>query len=91
MNIREQRDKCICKVSSTRAVLVANLKKITLGYITLRKFALLRYYKQPSRCNNKKLNYNQLNVFRAIISPILRSTGLCLQLVVQFTEEVACW
>ena len=27
-------------------------------------------------------NYNQLNTFRAIISPILRSTRLCLQLVV---------
>ena len=27
-------------------------------------------------------NYNQLNMFRAIISPILRSTRLCLQFVV---------
>jgi len=27
-------------------------------------------------------NYNQLNMFRATISPILRSTWLCLQLVV---------
>jgi len=27
-------------------------------------------------------NYNRLNMFRAIISPILRSTRLCLQLVV---------
>jgi len=27
-------------------------------------------------------NYNQLNMFRAIISPILRSTRLCVQLVV---------
>ena len=27
-------------------------------------------------------NFNQLNIFRAIISPILRSTRLCLQLVV---------
>ena len=27
-------------------------------------------------------NYNQLNMFRAVISPILRSTSLCLQLVV---------
>jgi len=27
-------------------------------------------------------NYNQLNMFRAIISPILRSTTLCLHLVV---------
>jgi len=26
-------------------------------------------------------NYNKLNMFRAIISPILRSTRLCLQLV----------
>jgi len=27
-------------------------------------------------------NYNQLNMFRAIISPILRNTRLCLKLVV---------
>jgi hypothetical protein len=27
-------------------------------------------------------NYNQLDMFRAIISPILRSTRLCLQVVV---------
>ena len=27
-------------------------------------------------------NYNRLNMFRAIISPILRTTRLCLQLVV---------
>jgi hypothetical protein len=27
-------------------------------------------------------NYNQFNMFRAIISPVLRSTRLCLQLVV---------
>ena len=27
-------------------------------------------------------NFNQLNMFRAIISPIFRSTRLCLQLVV---------
>jgi len=27
-------------------------------------------------------SYNQLNMFRTIISPILRSTRLCLQLVV---------
>jgi len=27
-------------------------------------------------------NYNQLNMFRPIISPILRSTRQCLQLVV---------
>ena len=27
-------------------------------------------------------NFNQLNVFRAIISTILRSTRLCLQVVV---------
>ena len=30
-------------------------------------------------------------MFRAIISPILRSSRLCLQLVVKCTEEVACW
>ena len=27
-------------------------------------------------------NYNQINMFRAIISPVLRSTRMCLQLVV---------
>jgi len=36
-------------------------------------------------------DFNQLNMFRAIISPILRSTTLCLQLVVKCTEEVAFW
>jgi len=42
------------------------------------------WYKQPTRCNNNNFinNFNQLNMFRAIISPILRSTRLCLQLVV---------
>ena len=35
-------------------------------------------------------NNNQLNMFRAIISPILRSTILCLQLVVQCTDDAAC-
>jgi len=36
-------------------------------------------------------NYNQLNMFRAIISPILRTTRLCLQLVILCTGDVACW
>jgi len=30
-------------------------------------------------------------MFRAIISPILRSTRLCLQLVVYSTDDAACW
>jgi len=34
-------------------------------------------------------NSNQLNMFRAIISPILRSPRLCLQLVVQCTDDAA--
>jgi len=34
-------------------------------------------------------DYNQLNIFRAIISPILRSIRLCLQLVVQSTDDAA--
>ena len=34
-------------------------------------------------------NYNQLNMFLAIISPILRSTRLCLQFVVQCTGDAA--
>jgi len=33
-------------------------------------------------------NYNQLNMFREIISPNLRSTGLWLQLVVYSTDDV---
>ena len=36
-------------------------------------------------------NFNQLNMFRAIVSPILRSTRLCLQLVVQITDDAAGW
>jgi len=35
-------------------------------------------------------NFNQLNMFRAIVSPILRSTRLCLQLVVKRTDDAAC-
>ena len=35
-------------------------------------------------------NYNQINMFRAIISPILRSTRRCLQLVVKCTDDAAC-
>jgi len=44
----------------------------------------LQECKQPTGCNNNNFinNFNQLNMFRAIISPILRSTRLCLQLVV---------
>jgi len=34
-------------------------------------------------------NFNQLNMFRAIISPIVRSTRLCLQLVL--TDDAAGW
>ena len=34
-------------------------------------------------------NLNQLNMFRAIISPIFRSTRLCLQLVVYSTDDDA--
>ena len=32
-----------------------------------------------------------MNMFRAIISPVLRSTRLCLQLVVKNTDDAACW
>jgi len=35
-------------------------------------------------------NYNQLNMFRVIISPIFRSIRLCLQLVVKCTDDAAC-
>ena len=35
------------------------------------------------------VNYNQLNMFRAIISPILKSSRLFLQLVVQCTGDAA--
>jgi len=46
--------------------------------------SLTQQYKQPTRCNNNNFidNFNQLNMFRAIVSPIFRSTRLCLQLVV---------
>ena len=46
--------------------------------------SLIQYYKQPTRCNNNIILdfFNQLNIFRAIISPIPRSTKLCLQLTV---------
>jgi len=36
-------------------------------------------------------NFNQLNMFRAIVSPILRSTRPCLQLVVYSTDDAAGW
>ena len=36
-------------------------------------------------------DFNQLNMFRVIISPILRSTRLCLQLVIQCTNDAASW
>ena len=35
-------------------------------------------------------NYNQLNMFRAIISPILRNSRLCLQLVLWWNDDTAC-
>ena len=35
-------------------------------------------------------NFIQLEMFRAIISPILRSTRMCLQLVVQCIGGAAC-
>jgi len=35
-------------------------------------------------------NYNQLNTFREMISPILRNARLCLQLVVKCTGDAAC-
>ena len=40
--------------------------------------------------NNFINNFYQLNMFRAIISPILRITRLCLQLVVQCTDDATC-
>jgi len=45
---------------------------------------LIQQYKQPTTYNNSNfiINFNQLNMFLAIISSILRSTKLCLQLVV---------
>ena len=46
-------------------------------------YTKVQQYNQPTRCNNDFINnYNQLNMFREIISPILSSTRLCLQLVV---------
>ena len=54
---------------------------------------IIQKYKQPTKYNNNSFidNFNQLNKFRAIISPILRSTRLCIQLVVQCTGDAACW
>jgi len=53
--------------------------------LSVRKLQFFQYYKKPTRCNNNNfiiINFNQLNMFRAIISPILKSTRLCLELVV---------
>ena len=44
-----------------------------------------------ARITNFIDNYNQLNMFWAIVLPILRSTRLCLQLVVQSTDDAARW
>jgi len=46
--------------------------------------SFIQKYKQLTRCNNNNFinNFNQLNMFRTILSLILRSTRLCLQLVV---------
>jgi len=57
------------------------------------KLIFLQLYKQPTRYNSNNFinNFNQLNIFRAIISPILKSTRLCLQLVVKSTDDAACW
>jgi len=54
---------------------------------------LIQKYKEPTRCNNNNFidNFNHLNMFRAIISPILRRIKLCLQLVVWSTDDVASW
>jgi len=53
---------------------------------TLRKKSRMRYNNINSQLDatitNFIYNYNQFNMFRAIISPILRSTRLCLQLVI---------
>jgi len=50
-------------------------------------------WKLPNRCNNNNFlnNFNQFNIFRALISPILRSTRLCLNLVAKSTDDAACW
>jgi len=56
---------------------------------------LKRFY-ENARCYNKIYsknfinNFNQLNMFRATISPILRSTSLCLQLVVYIYYVCIC-
>ena len=57
--------------------------------------SLIQQHKQPSRYSTTVTefidNYNQLNMFRAIISTILRSTRLCIQLMVQCTGDDTCW
>ena len=44
-----------------------------------------------AKITNFIVNYNQLNMFRPIISPILRSTRMCLQLAVQCTGDADSW
>ena len=77
-------------ISQTRhgCIQVQTVQKTTCSLLIVGEYgvclAVHQWYRQPTRCNNNGLfnNSNRLNMFRAIISPIFRSTRLCLQLVV---------
>ena len=61
---------------------VSKFMTVLFRRFTLRNFdKSKKKKKQPTKLNNDNFinNFNQLNTFRAIISPILRSTRLCLQ------------
>jgi len=67
-----------------RAKFGTGQEEVKRGYEKFHNMERLTIHKQPPRCNNNSFinSFNQLNIFRAIISPILRSTRLCLQFVV---------
>ena len=69
---------CYCFICLVVYIIVSMMH----GHTNIKKWKHL--YKQLTRCNNNNFinNLSQLNMFRALISPILRSTRLCLQLVV---------
>ena len=80
-----------CKTGTAEEILIAfNIGGFYRSLPTY--YSVIQQYKQPTRYNNNNFidNVNQLNMFRAIVSPIHRSTRLCLQLVVSCTDDVAC-
>ena len=64
---------------------ITNTKNIIRGFdicVTVRRWCNNINSQLDATITNFIHNYNQLIMFRAIVSPILRSTRLCLQLVV---------